>query len=98
MHKIESSLSTRAGAADPRRGVLAWLRNRAAVPALSPAPVSTPIGLATCVGPEREGAIAPTCGWRPRRARANRAPHRLTGDKIVMKMQNEISREVPQFF
>ena len=35
MHKIESSLSTRAGAADPRRGVLAWLRNRAAVPALS---------------------------------------------------------------
>ena len=57
MHKIESSLSTRAGGARARRGVLAWLRNRAAVPALSRAPVSTPIGLATCVGPEREGAI-----------------------------------------
>ena len=74
MHKIESSLSTRAGSARARRGVLAWLRNRAAVPALSRAPVSTPIGLATCVGPEREGAIVPTCDWRPRRARAKRAP------------------------
>ena len=74
MHKIESSLSTRAGAADPRRGVLAWLRNRAAVPALSPAPVSTPIGLATCVGPEREGAIVPTCDWRPRPSARSERP------------------------
>ena len=74
MHKIESSLSTRAGAADPRRGVLAWLRNRAAVPALSRAPVSTPIGLAARVGTESGGAIVPTCDWRPRRARAKRAP------------------------
>ena len=93
MHKIGSSLCTRARADRARRGVRAWLRNLAAVPALSPAPVSTPIGLATCVGPEREGAIVPTCDWRPRRARANRAPHPLTGDEIVMKMQNEISRE-----
>ena len=84
MHKIESSLSTRAGAADPRRGVLAWLRNRAAVPALSRAPVSTPIGLATRVGPERGGAIVPTCvGVRGARARSER-PSAVARDEPVM--------------
>ena len=87
MHKIESSLSTRAGAADPRRGVLAWLRNQAAVPALSRAPVSTPIGLATRVGPERGGAMLPSSrlaiGVRGARARSER-PSAAARDEPVM--------------
>ena len=101
MHKIESSLSTRAGAARGLRGVLAWLRNRAAVPATSPAPVSTPINLTDRVGSERGGAIVPTCPRRPRpSARSERHPRRGVDEKMQKREWNDavsLSREINTF-
>ena len=98
MHKIESSLSTRAGAARGRRGVRAWLRNRAAVPATSPAPVSTPINPTVRVGSERGGAIVPTCPRRPRpSARSERHPRRGVDEKMQKREWNDavsLSREI----
>ena len=101
MHKIESSLSTRAGAARGRRGVRAWLRNRAAVPATSPAPVSTPINPTVRVGSERGGAIVPTCPRRPRpSARSERHPRRGVDEKMQKRERNDavsLSREINTF-
>ena len=98
MHKIESSLSTRAGAARGRRGVRAWLRNRAAVPATSPAPVSTPINPTVRVGSERGGATVPTCPRRPRPSARSERHQRGGVDEKMQKAKSIfadfLSREI----
>ena len=98
MHKIESSLSTRAPPGRVLRGERAWLRDRAMVPATSPAPVSTPINRTVRVGSERGGAILPTCARRPRPSARSERHQRGGVDEKMQKAKSIfadfLSREI----